>query len=377
MMYTVLESIGTANPPFKRSQSEAARFMTQVEAFSAPLRNRIESIYEHSGIDYRYSCIEDYGLDPEQFEFYPKNWSLQPFPSTEARNQTYRDCAGAIAESAAQQALWQARRDAAEITHLIVVSCTGFSAPGVDIQLIQKLGLASTVDRTSIGFMGCHAAFNGLKVAHAICQSNDRAKVLLVCVELCSLHFQMKDSLENVVINAIFSDGAAAAILTAQSTAEAAGKLAYKDGSSQLIDGTLDLMNWTIGDTGFLMGLSPKVPEMVIHHLPKYLEAFLSRHHLTQDAIDFWAIHPGGRSIVEKIQVALGLRDRFVKDSFEVLRHYGNMSSPTVLFVLKRFLERHQRGLTDELNHGMALAFGPGLSIEGCLFEQVGAMNSI
>jgi alpha-pyrone synthase len=375
-MHTVLESIGTANPPFKRSQSEAAHFMAQVEGFSAPIRNRIESIYGHSGIDQRYSCIEDYGLNPEQFDFYPKNWSLQPFPTTEARNRTYQDCAGAIAESAAQQALWQAGRDAAEITHLIVVSCTGFSAPGVDIQLIQRLGLASTVDRTSIGFMGCHAAFNGLKVAHAICQSNDQARVLLVCVELCSLHFQMQDSLENVVINAIFSDGAAAAILTAQPTSEAEGKLVYKDGYSQLIDGTLDLMDWTIGDTGFLMGLSPKVPDVVIHHLPKYLEAFLSRHYLTQDTIDFWAIHPGGRSIVEKIQVALKLSDALVQDSFKVLRRYGNMSSPTVLFILKRFLERHQRGLAGEqgFHHGMALAFGPGLSIEGCLFEQIGGM---
>ncbi len=375
-MHTVLESIGTANPPFKRSQPEAVRFMSQVEGFSAPMRNRIESIYAHSGIDHRYSCLADYGLEPEQFEFYPKNWSLQPFPTTEVRNRTYQDCAGAIAESAAQQALWHAGREAAEITHLIVVSCTGFSAPGVDIQLVQTLGLAATVDRTLIGFMGCHAAFNGLKVAHAICQSNDQAKVLLVCVELCSLHFQMKDSLENVVINAIFSDGAAAAILTAQPTAEASGKLAYQDGYSQLIDGTLDLMNWTIGDTGFLMGLSPKVPDAVIHHLPKSLETFLSRHHLTQNAIDFWAIHPGGRSIVEKIQVALGLSDTLVQDSFEVLRHYGNMSSPTVLFILKRFLERHRRGLVGErgFRHGMALAFGPGLSIEGCLFEKIGGM---
>jgi alpha-pyrone synthase len=165
-MHTVLESIGTANPPFKRSQSESAHFMAQIESFSAPIRNRIESIYRHSGIDQRYSCIEDYGLNPERFEFYPKNWSLQPFPTTEARNQTYRDCAGAIAGSAAQQALWQAGREAAEITHLIVVSCTGFSAPGVDIQLVQTLGLASTVDRTLIGFMGCHAAFNGQRGLH-------------------------------------------------------------------------------------------------------------------------------------------------------------------------------------------------------------------
>lgn len=374
-MYTVLEAIATANPPYKLTQNEAANFMLQTESLSASIRKRIPSIYANSGIDFRYSCISDYGGDLQNFELYPDNWELTPTPTTFSRNQRYEAYAPKIALQAAQQAIAQADLTPKDITHLIVVSCTGFSAPGIDIHLIKHLGMSYGISRTMIGFMGCHAAFNGLKSAHAICQSDRQAKVLLVCVELCSLHFQVADTLENTIINAIFSDGAAAAILTSRPFAEAEGKLAYTDGYSLLIENTEELMNWTIGDTGFLMGLSPKVPDVVVGHLPDYLRTFLNDHNLTQSDLDFWAIHPGGRRIIEKIQLACELSDRMVADSFEILRRYGNMSSPTILFILKQILENHQIGTSDRPNsnfqNGIALAFGPGLSIEGCLFQKV------
>jgi alpha-pyrone synthase len=376
-MYTVLESIAIANPPFRRSQSEASGFMSQVQGLSQSLRNRINSIYQQSGIDQRYSCLSDYGLAPEDFTFYPKNWALEPFPSTEARNDQYQIYASKIAQSAAEKVLIQSHLEAKEITHLIVVSCTGFSAPGVDIHLIRSLGLPSTTERTMIGFMGCHAALNGLKIAHSICSSEPQAKVLLVCVELCSLHFQIEDSLESVVVNAIFADGAAAAVLRSSSPSEAQGKLTYSAGYSQLVQDDPDLMNWTIGNTGFLMGLSPKVPGAIARHLPDYLKAFLEQQDLSQAAIDFWAIHPGGRRIVEQIQTTLALTDAMVRDSFEILRQYGNMSSPTILFVLQRLLAQHEQGVAkgQGFQAGIALAFGPGLSIEGCLFRQVGSQE--
>ncbi len=348
--------------------------MSQIQGLSQPLLNRIDTIYKQSGIDQRYSCLADYGSAPEDFTFYPQNWALAPFPSTQSRNEQYQIYASKIAESAAQKVLAQSHLEATAITHLIVVSCTGFSAPGVDIHLIQSLGLSTTIDRTLLGFMGCHAALNGLKVAHSICQSESKAKVLLVCVELCSLHFQIEDSLESVVVNAIFADGAAAAVLRSSSLSEAQGKLAYGAGYSQLVADEPDLMNWTIGDTGFLMGLSPKVPSAIARHLPAYLKAFLEQQNLSQGAIDFWAIHPGGRKIVEQIQTMLDLGDDQVKDSFAVLRQYGNMSSPTILFVLQRLLMQHEQGILQDqgFQTGIALAFGPGLSIEGCLFRQVG-----
>ena len=366
-MHTVLEAIATANPPYKLTQTEAADFMLKTESLSTSIKHRIPSLYANSGIDYRYSCIPDYGGDLQSFELYPHNWHLTPTPSTFSRNQKYTVYAPKIAQIASQQAIAQANLTPQDITHLIVVSCTGFSAPGIDIHLIKNLGMSKTITRTMIGFMGCYAAFNGLRTAHAICQSDRQAKVLLVCVELCSLHFQVADTLENTIINAIFSDGAAAAILTSSSSTEAKGKFAYTDGASLLIENTEEMMNWTIGDTGFLMGLSPKVPEMVVGSLPDYLQNFLTKHQLTQKDLDFWAIHPGGRKIIEKLQSTCELSDRMVADSYDILRRYGNMSSPTILFILKQILE----GRRDEIKNGIALAFGPGLSIEGCLFQKI------
>lgn len=371
-MYTILESIATANPPFKSSQAELADFMLCIKGLPTSIRNRIPQIYSRSGIDYRYSCIEDYGCQQQDFSFYPNNWAL-PLPTTGARNRKYQSCVVDIAERSAQQAMWQADIEADQISHLIVVSCTGFFAPGLDIHLVKRLGLQPTVARTLIGFMGCHAAINGLKVAHTICQTYPNARVLLVCAELCTLHFQIEDTLESVAINSLFSDGAAAAILASQPESEAQGKLAYVDDHCLLDDNSLDHLTWNIGDTGFMMGLSRRVPDVIGQQLPKYIEALLNRNSLCQDEINFWAIHPGGRRIVEKAQAVLNLSERALYDSYEVLRLYGNMSSATILFILKRLLDRHHSELRKNGTGytGVALAFGPGLSIEGCLLQQV------
>ncbi len=368
-MHTVLESIATANPPFEITQNQALAFLSRLESISPTLYDRAAQIYQKSGIDRRYTSIQDYLTEPPNFSFYPNNWRLEPVPSTFDRNKLYQIYATKIAISAAKQAIQDAKLNVDDITHLIVVSCTGFSAPGLDVHLVQQLGLRNDVDRTIIGFMGCCAAFNGLKNAHAICQSNPKARVLLVCVELCTLHFQNENSLENVVINAIFGDGAAAAILSSQSDSDAAGKLAYVDGASVLADDTLGLMSWAIGNTGFLMGLSAKVPNAIAQHLPNYLTQLLDRNALTQADINFWAVHPGGRQILDKVQALFTLEDSLIQDSYEVLKQYGNMSSCTILFILKRLLSQHNSG--QKLQNGLAMAFGPGLTIEGCLFQQV------
>lgn len=368
-MYTVFEAIATANPPHRLTQSQAADFMLKTEGLSPSIKSRIPKIYANSGIDYRYSCLPDYGGNLSEFELYPKNWQLSPTPTTFERNQKYNLYAQKLAHQCAEQAISEAKLTAPEITHLIVVSCTGFSAPGIDFYLIKQLGLSPAIARTMIGFMGCHAAFNGLKTAHAICQSDRQAKVLLVCVELCTLHFQVADTLENAIVNAIFADGAAAAILTAQPLSEAKGKLVYEDGYSLWVEDTPELMNWTVGDTGFLMNLSPKIPDILAAHLPDYVETFLGKHDLEIADLDFWAIHPGGRRIIEKIQSVFNLSDRLVADSYGVLRDHGNMSSPTILFILKRIMESQLPN--QSTNKGLALAFGPGLSIEGCLFSKI------
>ena len=374
MTHTVLEAIATGNPPTRASQRRAAAFMQRVESLPAPLRRRIPLIYDRSSIDTRYSCVADYAReDAATFDFFAPDWSLSPAPTTQQRNEKYRQAVVPLAEQVARDALRQADLAPEDVTHLIAVSCTGFFAPGLDIELVKRLGLSPNTPRTLIGFMGCYAAFNALRVAHSFCQSQPDARVLIVCAELCTLHFQIDGQLDTAVINALFSDGAAAAVLAARSGEEAQGRLAYADSHTLIDADSMEAMTWDIGDTGFLMGLSSRVPDIIAHNLPAYLETLLCPHGLTPEAIDFWAIHPGGRAIVEKAQEVIALPDAAVHDSLEVLRLHGNMSSPTILFILKRFLDRHRASTNGSLQHGVAMAFGPGLTLEGCLWQQVGS----
>jgi len=371
-MHTVLDAIATGNPSLRRSQKEAAAFMGEIDRLPNPLQSRLPAVYRGSAIDHRYTCVDDYGReDPDDFTFFPENWSLDPAPTTEERNEKYREAAIPLAEDVGQRALDRADMSSDEVTHVIAVSCTGFFAPGLDVELVKRLGLPPTTQRTFIGFMGCYAAFNALRVAHGFCQSQPDARVLLVCTELCTLHFQIDDTLESVIVNSLFSDGAAAAVLSAREDAEARGRLAYVDGRCRLDDDSMEDMTWAIGDTGFKMGLSSRVPDVVGENLPTYVDTLLEAHGREREEMDFWAIHPGGRRIVEGARDALGLTDEDVADSLAVLRNYGNMSSPTVLFVLQRILNRGAQGDGAPPDRGVAMAFGPGLTIEGALFERV------
>ena len=221
MTHTILESIATANPPTKGTQQQAAAFMAQVTSLPMPIRNRIQTIYDRSGIDCRHTCVADYMMDdPSRFEFFGRDWSLVPAPTTAERNRLYRRHVVPMAEDAARRALDDAAIGAGEITHVIVASCTGFFAPGLDIELVKRLELRPSTQRTLIGFMGCYAAFNAMRLAHAFCQSVVDARVLVVCAELCTLHFKVDDTLERAVVNSLFADGAAAAVFAARPEAE-------------------------------------------------------------------------------------------------------------------------------------------------------------
>ncbi|PQJ33302.1 chalcone synthase [Salinibacter sp. 10B] len=372
MTYTVLDAIATGNPPLRRTQEEAAEFMSSIETLPDALQSRLPALYRGSSIDSRYTCVDDYGKDSaDEFTFFPKTWTLEPAPTTEERNEHYRASAVPLAEDVGGRALEQAGVEAKDVTHVIAVSCTGFFAPGLDVELVKRLGLPPTTQRTFIGFMGCYAAFNAMRVAHGFCQSQSDARVLVVCTELCTLHFQIEESLESVIVNSLFSDGAAAAVFSSRSEEEANGRLAYIDGRCHLDDDSMEDMTWAIGDTGFKMGLSSRVPDVVGENLPGYVDNLLSPHDVGPDDLDFWAIHPGGRRIVEGAQDTLGLSDADVADSLAILRQYGNMSSPTILFVLKRILDRQAEGDGAPPAHGLAMAFGPGLTIEGALFQRV------
>lgn len=370
-MPSYLEAIATGNPPFSRPQQEAGAFMQRVTSLPERIRARVPLLYEKSGIERRYSAVEDYMREAEDFDFYPPNWNLEPAPTTGQRNTLYREAVVPLAERVARDALRQADRRPEEVTHVVVASCTGFFAPGLDIELVKKLGLPATTKRALIGFMGCYAAFNALRVADGFCRTDEEAVVLVVCAELCTLHFQVSDSMEQAVVNSLFADGCAAAVV---SNREAAGTLAYVDNHTLLDDDSMEDMSWAVGDTGYIMGLSSRVPRVIARHLPAYLDTLLSRNSLARENVDFWAVHPGGRVIVEKTQEVLGLDDADVADSFAVLRDYGNMSSPTILFILSRFLQRHREAVTageKGLGAGVAMAFGPGLTIEGALFQGV------
>ena len=363
-------SLETANPPLCRTTEQAAGFMQRVEGVPAPIRDRIPELYARSGIDFRYSCINDYGVEPADFTFFPKTWALEPEPTTVDRNRKYREQALPLAESACRCAIDAAGCKSSDITHIVVASCTGTYIPGLDIELVMNLGLSRGTRRAMVAFMGCHGAFNALRVADAFCRSEPGARVLVVCVELCTLHFRVSQTKEDMVITSLFSDGAAALVLAPPGEAESGGLMTYAPGPTMLDDGSFDYMTWDIGHHGFDMTLSPRLPKVAAEGAPKVVDAMLSEAGVGRADIDFWALHPGGRVVVERTARALGLSDADVADSWEVLRLYGNMSSPTILFVLKRFFDRNAERIARSepgLGTGVVLGYGPGLTVEGAL----------
>ena len=381
MSDTAIASIGTAVPKYQHHQTDVAQFMKNALSADVALGRRIDYLYHRSQIRTRYSCIPDYScVYPRHFEFYPQNWRLAPSPTTGQRMAKYQAeslqlCIAAVADALSQPNA----SNLSEVTHLIVVSCTGFYAPGLDIHLVKALGLSPDVERTLIGFMGCYAAFNGIRVADAICRSDTDATVLLICVELCTLHFQQSPVPHHLIANGIFADGAAAVFFSRRTCFSTCGQssvgtlshrrhaLLIKNSSSWIDDDSLNEMTWTIGDTGFEMQISPAIPKILAVNLPVFIQRLLKPYNLDKTEIDFWAVHPGGRAILDTVQQRLDLSVLQIEDSRAVLRDYGNMSSPSVLFVLKRMLQRLQNG--EALQHCVAMAFGPGLTLEGCLLE--------
>jgi predicted naringenin-chalcone synthase len=346
----------------------------------AALSRRIDYLYHRSQIGGRYSCIPDYSrIDPSQFEFYPSNWNLHPFPTTQHRLEKYQTEALPLCKAAIADALNQpSAPELSEVTHLIVVSCTGFYAPGLDIHLVKGLGLSPDVQRTLIGFMGCYAAFNGIRLADSICRSDPHATVLLVCIELCTLHFQQSPAPHHLIANCIFADGAAALFCRRASSPPAppsppnwGGKMPTSfvivNSVSWIDDDSLDEMTWTIGNTGFEMRISPDIPRILEVNLMPFIQRLLKPSGLSPTDIDFWAVHSGGRSILDTVQQRLNLSAFQIEDSRAVLHEYGNMSSPSVLFVLKRLLQRLRHG--EHFRRCVAMAGGPGLTLEACLFE--------
>ncbi len=361
-MSLAIVGIGTAVPQHVIAQGDAAElakaFCCQTDQQARVLTN----LYHHTHIQRRGSVLLDRanGSGPRQSFFEPAVNQSDLGPTTRERMDRYAQEAPAMALSAAQKALAQSGVAAQEITHLITISCTGFAAPGADIFLIETLGLSPTVSRTHIGFMGCHAALNGLRVALAVADSDPNARVLLCAVELCSLHFQYGWDPDQVIANALFADGAAAVVGVPGAAAPQDAWRVEATGSC-LFPNSRDAMAWRVGDHGFEMTLSRRVPDLIAAHLRPWLEQWLGQHRLGLEQIRSWAIHPGGPRILSSAVECLGLPPTAGVLSDQVLAECGNMSSPTILFILDRL--RVQQAPRPCL----ALGFGPGLVAEAAL----------
>ena len=371
-MPLTIRGIGTALPAHGVTQHDAAVLARRFSADSAARAALVERVQRRTRVHTRHSVLLESGEPDspisERLPFYgDRN------PSTAERMQRFARAAGPLALAAVRRALADAGVPAERVTHLVTVCCTGFQAPGFDLELITQLPLHPDVERTQVGFMGCHGALNGLRVARAFVEADPQACVLLCSLELCSLHLHYGWDPEKVVANALFADGAAALVVTSATATTTAGAGAGEPGQpaglralasgSTVIPDTAELMSWTIGDHGFAMGLSPQVPAAVAAHLRPWLEGWLGRQGLTIEAIGAWALHPGGPRILQASATALGLAPEQIAVSEAVLRQHGNMSSATILFILERLRRARTSG------PWLALAFGPGLTVEAALLD--------
>lgn len=362
MRHTYITAIGTANPPFRISQKNTADFMADILHLNEAEARKMRVLYRATAIDYRYTVLEDYTRKGE-FRFFPNSDEL--FPTTAQRMKVYQENAAKLSLAAIKDCWQHTELALTSITHLITVSCTGMYAPGLDIEIIEQLGLSYSTERTCINFMGCYAAFNALKVGDAICKSNPESKVLIVDVEICTIHFQKSTLDDDLIANAIFADGAAAVLL--ESKPSHGISLSLEAFYCDLAPNGRNEMAWYIKDYGFEMKLSTYVPEILKENTHELIKKLLDKLKLQLSDIHHFATHPGGRRILEVIEESLQISKEKNRAAYEVLQNYGNMSSATVLFVLKNLL--YQFKAENKNQNILSMAFGPGLTIESALFK--------
>ena len=362
-----LHKIVTVVPEKSYTQEFALDFLLKLVGDDEKKRSLLKRLYVGTQIKKRHTVIDDYDKDPSEYTFYPKNPTLKPEPSTAKRNDLFIKESKRLTFKATKELLESTPEfDRSKITHVITVSCTGFLAPGLDFFLTRDLGLNPRVHRLNIGFMGCQGAFPAMKMARDICIANPDARVLVVNVELCSVHIQQREELDVVVSNAIFADGISAALISAHKDDVKGSKYNMKNFATVFAPKTENDMAWTIGEHGFLMKLSVYVPNIVKENIKPLMDELFEASSITQDEIDIWAIHPGGRSILERTEEALGITKDDLAASYHVMHEYGNMSSTTIMFVLKEILDDNsQKGQV------FAAAFGPGITVEAGLMEKI------
>ncbi len=352
-----IAAIETSVPTYCHTSEDFANFFSNATE-DVSIKRKIMIISKKTTIRKRYSVLKDYSLPANEFEFFEKDKSLLPEPSLTKRMAVYRKEALKLSLEAINK-IKDIEEIKSSITHIITVTCTGMFAPGLDIELMQHLNLNAHTERNSINFMGCNAAILGLKSADTICKSNPDAKVLLVCVELCTLHFQKRFYEDYILSNLLFADGCAVVLITAKPINKEENKLIKINSFNSLIlhKGYND-MAWQLSETGFLMNLTSYVSTLIKDNI----KLMIGSMKVDTNTIDHWAIHPGGKKIIDDFFDTLQVDRVKAAESYDVLNNYGNMSSPTVLFVLKQVIEKTIHPKKGEKI--FSAAFGPGLSIE-------------
>lgn len=365
-MPVYINNIATAVPDNFYKQEFLRERMKEYLGDKRSTKSIIHRIYSNSGIEKRHSVIHDFHQNGDPRYFFQKDGTLSE-PTTGSRNSTYARFAKDLFVDVAQKLVdgnKTIKKD--DITHVITASCTGFFAPEPAYEIVKQLGLKPSTQRFHLGFMGCFAAFPALKMAESFIKSDPKAKVMVICLELCTIHLQNSEATDHLISASVFGDGASGALLSAQQPqgngyqleqfATAIAKESEKD------------MAWTIGDTGFDMVLSTYVPDIIDSNLEQALNPLFDTYAMDRSDIKRWAIHPGGKAILDKIEKNLKLDPEQLQASRKVLSDYGNMSSATILFVLKELLDI-PNSKKEELT--LAMAFGPGLTIESALFTKL------
>ena len=341
--------IETIDAPYLYSQSAMSDWI--LEGIEGDNQRKFRWLLNHAGISSRRIVLPDFGPGAKEKWLY-KN--PNEAPRIQERMVVFQEQAGILINKLKKQFFYKTGLAREEITYLITISCTGISAPGLDFQAQQLLGLPSNVMRLSINFMGCYAAFHGMKLAKTICEAEPNAKVLIVDIELCSLHFQTGSTLDEILANGLFADGAAMILVSNRAEGFKMNSF-FQDTAAN----SENEMAWRLTGHQFEMRLSTYVPDILSAHIHNFM-----MNNGGKEAVEF-AFHPGGKKILDACRDALELEKEDLKESYEVLKNYGNMSSVTIFYILQKKLSKGGNGQI------FTAAFGPGLTMEGGLLEYV------
>lgn len=376
-MYPFMLGLATGNPKYRVAQTEALK-VAQAAPGCENLRSVLERIYANTRISYRYMAIPDFSpkeeRDPKDECLYAEDRSNFSIP-VQVRLDRFKKEAVPLVTDVCKRAIADAGVTVNDIHKLVVVSSTGFLGPSLDCELIVSLGLPRSTDRSLIGFMGCAAAMNGYRIAMDYVAAHPGKMALMVCVELSSVHSTFKDSMNDAIIHAIFGDGCAACVMTAKPKAEVPkGTLCIVEEHGWLMEGTDDGITLAINDDGISCTLSKHLPQYIAKNMGGFVDVLLKKQGFVREDVDFWAIHPGGRRIIEESQNGLGVTEEQAADSWYVLNNYGNMLSPSVMFVLERIFKRNREAVArgeEGYKMGLAFSFSPGVGAEGIMLRQI------